>query len=417
MKAVTGYFSSYESVIDWLFVQLPNYQAQGTSAYKPGLDNIIALLEGLGRPQDNFKSIHIAGTNGKGSTAHMLASVYQEANYKVGVFTSPHISDFRERVKINGQMILEAQVIDFVNQTKPIIDELQATFFEITTALAFHIFSTEQVDVAIIETGLGGRLDSTNVLNPELSIITTIGLDHIQFLGNSIELIAKEKAGIIKNNTPVVLGKIRESARVEIQQIAYEKNAVVHFSSDSDFELDLKGEYQKANHGIVLKALEVLQSVFPVSEESIVKGSKKVAVNTNFFGRFQQINESPRVILDAAHNKDGVEAVFQQLAKMSFEKLFCIYGSSNDKDIDAIFDLFPRSAQFSFVEFDSPRSMSISQFKELAVNYNLSANYHKSSTEAYKKVVAKAGANDVILIFGSFYIFSDILKSFHRLNS
>ncbi len=412
MKANTGNFSSYEAVIDWLFVQLPNYQSQGTSAYKPGLDNINALLEGLDCPQDNFKSIHIAGTNGKGSTAHMLASVYQEANYKVGVFTSPHISDFRERVKINGQMISEFQVIDFVNQSRAIIDELQATFFEITTALAFHIFSSEQVDVAIIETGLGGRLDSTNVLKPELSIITTIGLDHTQFLGDTIEEIAKEKAGIIKLNRPLVVGNIPASALLLIQQIANQKNAEIHFLADSNFETDLKGGYQKENHGIVIKALEVLQSVFPVSEEAIITGSKKVAVNTNFYGRFQQIKEFPRVILDAAHNKDGVEAVFQQLAKMSFENLFCIYGSSNDKDLDAIFNLFPKSAQFSFVEFNSPRSMTVSQFQQLALSHHLNADYYQKSMDAYKSVTQKAGENDVILIFGSFYIFSEILKSF-----
>lgn len=414
MKANAEHFNSYEAVIDWLFVQLPNYQAQGTSAYKPGLDTIKALLNSIDNPQNNFKSIHLAGTNGKGSTAHMLASVYQEAAYKVGIFTSPHIIDFRERVKINGEMISRKQVVDFVNQTRAKIDELEATFFEITTALAIHIFAKEQVDIAIIETGLGGRLDSTNVLTPELSIITTIGLDHTQFLGDTIEEIAREKAGIIKQDVPVVLGQIEDPAKHEIMQIAKSLRSQLFYSQEVDFDSDLKGDYQKDNLSLAVSAIKILADILPVANEQIKKGLLKVARHTNFIGRYQQLAQEPRIILDAAHNTDGVVQLIRQVKQENKGQLHMIYGCSADKDMQALFSLFPKEAVYYFCEFDSPRSAKTTVFKELSNAFGLNADHFSSSVKALEVALKKSKQEDTILIFGSFYIMAKIISNFFQ---
>lgn len=410
MKAKSEHFTNYTEVVDWLFVQLPNYQAQGTSAYKPGLDTILKLLASIDDPHKEFKSIHLAGTNGKGSTAHMLSSVYQASGYKVGIFTSPHIQDFRERVKINGELISEGTVIDFVNQTKHTIDSLNATFFEITTALAFHVFAQAKVDMAIIETGLGGRLDSTNVLIPELSVITTIGLDHMQFLGDTIEEIAREKAGIIKDNVPVVLGNIVEVAEREIVHIANSKNSFIYKYKSVDLETDLQGNYQRDNLSVAVKAIEVLNYQFPVDYKIIQKGLSQVTSSTCFLGRYQQIGSDPKVILDAAHNLDGVKELLAQIETENTGDLHCVYGCSADKDLQEVFAVFPKNAKYYFCEFESNRSTKSEQFESLANQFELNAEVFESSLMALEAAKKSASASDTIVVFGSFFIMPPLLQ-------
>jgi dihydrofolate synthase/folylpolyglutamate synthase len=402
-------FTSYEAAVNWLFVQLPNYQKEGLKAYKPGLETILALLLALDSPQDKFKSIHIAGTNGKGSVAHLLAAAYQAAGYKVGIFTSPHITDFRERIKLNGALVREELVLDFVNKNKALIIDLNATFFEITTALAFAVFASEKVDIAIIETGLGGRLDSTNVLQPLVAVITNIGLDHQLFLGDTIELIAAEKAGIIKRETPVVIGIKQKETTAVFERIATEKAAPLYYAAECPYPSDLMGDFQKQNKGTALSVIELTQNDLPISEVQIIKGFLNVAKTTSFKGRFQKLNELPLTILDAAHNVDGVANLMKELDDLDYENLHLIYGASNDKDVQEIFDLLPKSASYYFVEFDSPRSVLKKEFEELGTKNKLSFSTYNGSKIALESAREKAGENDLILIFGSFYIMSEII--------
>ena len=402
-------FESYDAAVSWLFVQLPNYQKEGLKAYKPGLETILALLLAIDDPHNKFKSIHLAGTNGKGSVAHMLASVYQTAGYKVGIFTSPHISDFRERIKINGQLVSEQLVLDFVNQNAPLIQELNATFFEITTALAFSVFAKEQVDLAIIETGLGGRLDSTNVLTPMASVITNIGLDHQQFLGDTLGLIAKEKAGIIKPGVPVIVGKKQEKTEEVFEQVAQKNNSTLLYAVPCDYPSDLLGLFQEENKATVFTTIEILQEELPVRQRDVQEGLLQVAEETNFKGRFQQIGSEPLTILDAAHNLDGVKNLMSELNHLTFDELHLIYGASNDKDVQEIIDLLPKSAHFYFVEFDSPRSVKSDDFEELGKQNKLSFSTYKGSAKALESAQKKATKKDLILLFGSFYIMSEII--------
>ncbi|MEO9534387.1 MAG: folylpolyglutamate synthase/dihydrofolate synthase family protein [Crocinitomicaceae bacterium] len=402
-------FESYDAAVSWLFVQLPNYQKEGLKAYKPGLETILALLLAIDDPHNKFKSIHLAGTNGKGSVAHMLASVYQTAGYKVGIFTSPHISDFRERIKINGQLVSEQLVLDFVNQNAPLIQELNATFFEITTALAFSVFAKEQVDLAIIETGLGGRLDSTNVLTPIASVITNIGLDHQQFLGDTLALIAKEKAGIIKPGVPVIVGKKQKETEEVFEQVAQKNNSTLLYAVPCDYPSDLLGLFQEENKATVFTTIEILQEELPVRQRDVQEGLLQVAEETNFKGRFQQIGSEPLTIVDAAHNLDGVKNLMSELSHLTFDELHLIYGASNDKDVQEIIDLLPKSAHFYFVEFDSPRSVKSDQFEELGKQNKLSVSTYKGSAKALESAQIKATKKDLILLFGSFYIMSEII--------
>ena len=344
-------FGTYEKAIHWLFAQVPNYQAQGASAYKPGLGTIEALLAFLDNPHHKFKSIHVAGTNGKGSTCHMMASIYQQSGYKVGIFTSPHIVDFRERIKINGQVVSEDFVLNFINQTFDQIGKLGASFFEITTAMAFLAFAAENVDVAIVETGLGGRLDATNVLKPELAVITNIGIDHVQFLGDTIPQIAAEKAGIIKEDTPVLMGRKQTETLSVFDDKAKSCNVQINYARAQEFKTDLVGRFQAENMNTAVCAVELLQSTFQVGQDAISKGLLQVVRNTNFSGRFQIIHEHPKVIVDAAHNPAGLELVLAELNELEFETLRLVYGSSNDKDLHAIFKLLPRTANYYFTEF------------------------------------------------------------------
>jgi dihydrofolate synthase/folylpolyglutamate synthase len=409
---VTERLRDYDTVIDWLFNQLANYQQQGTSAYKPGLTTIKSLLAKLGNPQNDFPSIHIAGTNGKGSVTHMIASIYQENGYKTGVFTSPHIVDFRERIKVNGQLIDKDFVLDFVNKNKALIEDLGATFFEITTAMAFLAFKQEEVDIAIIETGLGGRLDSTNVLFPELSIITNIGIDHTQFLGNTLTEIATEKGGIIKENIPVLVGDDQQETRLVFERISQEKEAPLHYPLDEEVETDLLGRFQKSNAKLAYSAVRILNNRFNIVDDKVVAGLNKVAENTKLIGRFQLLQDEPKVILDAAHNPAGIKNLLKEVSHFNFDKLQLIYGGSNDKDVDEIFSILPKEANYYFTEFDSSRSLQKSDFDRIGQLYGLSYSTHSSPEHALCQAKTDSGKSSLILVFGSFFIMKDILEMF-----
>jgi dihydrofolate synthase/folylpolyglutamate synthase len=397
-------FKTYEEVIEWLFVQLPNYQSQGASAYKPGLDNISALLDGISNPQEKIETIHIAGTNGKGSVAHMLAAIYQSNEYKVGIFTSPHIADFRERIKVNGELISKDFVLNFVNQHRELIDTIGATFFEINTAMAFKAFADEAVDIAIIETGLGGRLDSTNVLKPKLSVITSIGIDHAEFLGDSLREIAKEKGGIIKPNIPVVIGAEQVEVVEELSLIAIDKKAEIHYPDHEAYEIDLLGMYQQSNAGIAVKAAQVIRTSFPLDDEKIAYGLSHISELTGLKGRFQLLQREPIVIMDAAHNPAGIKGLLNEINELSFEKLHMVYGSSNDKDLNAVFEVLPQEASYYFTEFESKRSTQSEKFNELAVRHHLNHSIFKDPKDALSTAISASTSKDLIMIFGSFYM-------------
>jgi len=407
---VTEGLNDYDSVIDWLFNQLANYQQQGTSAYKPGLTTIKSLLEELGNPQDDFPSIHIAGTNGKGSVTHMIASIYQENGYKTGIFTSPHIIDFRERIKVNGQLIDKQFVLDFVDTNKALIEELGASFFEITTAMAFLAFKKEGVDIAIIETGLGGRLDSTNVIIPELSIITNIGIDHTQFLGNTLTEIATEKGGIIKENVPVLIGDEQQETRLVFERLTQEREAALHYPVNNDVDTDLLGRFQESNCRLAYSAVQILANKFKIEESKVITGLRSVIQNTGLIGRFQLLESAPKVILDAAHNPAGIKNLLNELSLMEFDRLHLIYGGSNDKDIQDIFTMLPNDASYYFTEFDSLRSLTPDAFEEIGNELNLHYSIHSSADDALYAAKKNANHDDLILIFGSFFIMKDILE-------
>ena len=340
---------NYQQTVNWMFNQLPMYQLQGASAYKKDLTNTHLLVAHLDNPQEKLKCIHVAGTNGKGSTSHMLASILQEAGFKVGLYTSPHLKDFRERIKINGKDISEEFVTDFINVHKIFFESNDMSFFEMTVGLAFDYFTKEKVDIAVIEVGMGGRLDATNIVTPLVSVITNIGLDHTQFLGNTIELIAFEKAGIIKAEIPVVIGEYISQSKPVFLAKAKEGNSQIYFASElisENYPSDLIGDYQIQNKKTVVQTIAVLnqQNKFKISLENIKSGLLNVSKNTGFKGRWQQIGKSPKVICDTAHNKHGLEVVLHQIEKEVFETLHIVLGVVNDKDLDEILPLFPKKA-------------------------------------------------------------------------
>ncbi|MBK9190865.1 MAG: bifunctional folylpolyglutamate synthase/dihydrofolate synthase [Crocinitomicaceae bacterium] len=402
---------NYQETVSWLFDQLPNYQLQGTSAYKPGLQNIEKLLDLTGHPEKDLRFFHVAGTNGKGSVSNMLASIMQEHEYKTGLFTSPHLHDFRERIRINGEMISEKFVIDFVARFKDTWKEIQPSFFEITTAMAFSAFKENGCEICIIETGLGGRLDSTNIITPEVSIVTNIGLEHTQFLGDSLEKIAYEKAGIIKPNVPVVIGEWDNETKPVFERAASFINAPLHHATPvSGIESDLQGRFQQKNIATVFKVIEVLRAAgWNFIPQKVSDGLMHVSQNTKFKARFQKLQDKPTVIVDAAHNVDGVRTLFAEIAQMNFEKLHLIYGAANDKDLKSIFKLFPKDATYYFSEFDSKRSVHTDDFIELAGEFNLDADFFSYSGDAIAAAYQSTNENDLIIIFGSFYLVQEFV--------
>ncbi|MCF6306565.1 MAG: bifunctional folylpolyglutamate synthase/dihydrofolate synthase [Flavobacteriaceae bacterium] len=404
---------NYSETINWLFSQLPMYQRIGAAAYKVDLSNTLKLTNYLNEPQDSFKSVHVAGTNGKGSTSHMLASVLQEAGYKVGLYTSPHLKDFRERIKINGKMISEEFVIDFVAEHQSFFEENQLSFFEMTVGLAFDYFRKEKVAIAIIEVGLGGRLDSTNVITPEVSVITNIGLDHTRFLGETMQKIASEKAGIIKAAIPVVIGETTSETKKVFQEIASERGSLIVFSEEEtllEYKTDLLGDYQIKNVQTAVETIKILQEKgWNISEEDIKKGFLNVVSNTGLQGRWQVLQENPKVICDTAHNKEGLVLVMEQLQKEDYKKLYIVLGVVDDKNLETILPLFPKEAIYYFCKPDVIRGLNVSILNTKAKQFGLLGSSYNSVYEAYTEALNQSEKGDVIFIGGSTFVVAEVL--------
>lgn len=402
---------NYKETLDWLFNQLAAYQKVGKSAYKADLSNITKLAGYLNNPHEKFKSIHVGGTNGKGSSSHMLASVLQEAGYKVGLYTSPHLKDFRERIKINGDMISEYHVVDFVENHQSFFIENTLSFFEMTVGMAFDYFANEQVDIAIIEVGLGGRLDATNIITPEVSLITNIGIDHTFFLGNELKSIAWEKAGIIKKNVPVVISE----TQIETQEVFKEKSISVNSKllfADQEimnkYKTDLLGDYQKRNVKGVVTVINQLNN-FDVSASDIELGLLSTVNNTGLLGRWQIVQNKPKVICDTAHNKEGLELTMCQLLKEPCEELRIVFGVVSDKDLASVLPLLPKKAHYYFCSPNIARAMSVEALYAAAVDFGLSGVKYNSVNEAFNASVNHSFQNDVIYVGGSTFVVAEII--------
>lgn len=403
---------TYQQTIDWLFKQLPMYQTQGASAYKKDLTNTILLAEHLNHPEKKLKCIHVAGTNGKGSTSHLLASVYQVAGYKVGLYTSPHLKDFRERIKINGKEISEEFVVDFVAKNKSFFEENQLSFFEMTVGLAFDYFTKQKTDINIIEVGMGGRLDSTNIITPLVSVITNIGLDHTQFLGTTLEAIAFEKAGIIKPKIPVVIGEYTDETKPIFIEKASKTNSEIYFASDTiteTFPSTLLGDYQTANKRTVQQTISVLENELAISEIHIKNGFINVIKNTGLQGRWQQLGNNPKVICDTAHNSHGLKIVLNQIQKEKFDVLHFVLGVVNDKDLEEILPLFPKNAKYYFCRPNIPRGLDEEILREKASKFNVIGISYNSVSDAYADALKNADKNDLIYIGGSTFVVAEVL--------
>lgn len=404
---------NYKETLDWMFAQLPMFQRQGKTAFKKDLTNSLDFSKHLNYPEKKFKSIHVAGTNGKGSTSHMLASVLQEAGYKVGLYTSPHLKDFRERIKINGKEINEDDVVNFIEKNTSFLTEHKLSFFEMTVGLAFDCFAKHKVDVAIIEVGLGGRLDSTNIITPEVSVITNIGFDHTQFLGETLPEIAFEKAGIIKNGVPVVIGEFQEEIFPIFEKIANEKESSLFLAASNDqnnYQSDLKGIYQVHNIKTAVQTIAILKTKgFNISEENIENGLQKVVENTKLLGRWQILKVQPKVICDTGHNKEGLQYVFKQLQQESFQKLHIVLGVVNDKDLNSILPLFPKNANYYFCKPNIPRGLSEEELQVQCLKFGLIGKVYTSVNEAYNEALKSAKINDLIFIGGSTFVVAEVL--------
>lgn len=405
---------NYQETVNWMFNQLPIYQLQGAIAYKKDLTNTILLVNYLGNPEKEISCIHVAGTNGKGSTSHMLASILQESGYKVGLYTSPHLKDFRERIKINGEEISEDFVCDFINTHKHFFETNELSFFEMTVGLAFDYFKKQKADIAIIEVGMGGRLDSTNIITPLISVITNIGLDHTQFLGNTLESIATEKAGVIKANIPVVIGEYTSETKPIFIDIAKKNNSEIYFASETiqeTFPSELKGNYQNQNKKTVLQTIQILnyQRKFKVSEENIKNGLLHVVKNTGLHGRWQQLNDTPKVICDTAHNKHGLTIVLNQIKNEKYDALHIVLGVVNDKDLEEILPLFPKNATYYFCKPNIPRGLDAEVLYQKANEFELKGQVFNSVSEAYNKAFQTASTSDFIYVGGSTFVVAEIL--------
>ncbi len=402
---------TYAATLDWMFQQLPMYQQKGSLAYKDKLDNVISFSKVLGNPEKKFKSIHVAGTNGKGSSSHMLASILQQAGYKVGLYTSPHLKDFRERIKINGEKVSEDYIQKFVDVNKNFLDQNELSFFEMTVGMAFNYFAKEKVDIAVIEVGLGGRLDSTNIITPEISLITNIGLDHVQILGNTLQKIALEKAGIIKKNIPVVISEKQPETEVIFRMIAAQKNSKIIFAEDIDiknYETDLLGSYQKKNCKGVVAVLNELKG-FKIQDKHIEVGLKNTVTNTGLLGRWQVLGENPKIICDTAHNKEGLTLVMQQIEKLGFSQVHFVLGFVNDKSLDDVLPLFPKEAEYYFVRPNIPRGLSADELKAIASNFNLKGKVFKSVGKGLEAAVKNAKPRDLVYVGGSTFVVAEVV--------
>ncbi|WP_420574806.1 bifunctional folylpolyglutamate synthase/dihydrofolate synthase [Kordia sp.] len=399
---------------EWLQEQFESsYQKKGASNDDTAWDliKITNFTKHLKSPEKAFKSVHVAGTNGKGSTSHMIASILQEAGYKVGLYTSPHLKDFRERIRVNGEMILKESAIKFVKENKSYIETEKLSFFEMTAAMAFDYFAKQKVDIAIIEVGLGGRLDSTNIITPEVSVITNIGLDHVKFLGNTLPKIASEKAGIIKKNIPVVIGEYHKETFPVFIEKAKGENAAIYLAEKTIQEIyktDLLGDYQQKNYKSAVQAIRLLKG-FQIQEKQIKNGLLNTVRNTNLQGRWQIIAEKPKTICDTAHNKEGLEITMRQLQKEKFETLRLVFGVVNDKNLEDILPLLPKKAIYYFCAPKINRSLEVLELQRKANEYGLVGNVYDSVSEAYGNARIKAAKHDVIYIGGSSFVVAEIV--------
>lgn len=427
---------NYNETLNWMFNKLPMYQRIGAAAYKADLNNTIDILNYLDNPQNSFKSVHIAGTNGKGSVSHSLASVFQEAGYKTGLYTSPHLRDFRERIRINGSMISEEEVVKFIDEHKKKLDELELSFFEMTVAMAFDYFRKEKVDIAIIEVGMGGRLDSTNVIMPELSVITNISLDHVKFLGENERAIAAEKAGIIKKETAVVIGETQEESKDVFIQKAEENNSEIYFADKiihcekqdvysidyqifnilknnqlylKDLKFPLLGNYQKKNLATIICSLDILRDKFKIEDTHIYEGLSNLVKSTGLMGRWQILSRQPLVVADTGHNVAGINEIINQLSETKYSKLHFVLSVVNDKDIEGILQLLPKEAEYYFCKADIPRGLDAGILAEKANSCGLKGSVYNSVTEAYKSALGNAKDDDLVFVGGSNFTVAEVI--------
>jgi dihydrofolate synthase/folylpolyglutamate synthase len=426
---------NYQQTIDYLFHRLPMFSRLGTAAFKADLTNTIKLCQALGSPEQSFKSIHVAGTNGKGSTSHMLAATLQTAGYKTGLYTSPHLKDFRERIKVNGEMVEESFVIQFTEQIKPLIEEIEPSFFEITVAMAFTWFAQQKVDIAVIEVGLGGRLDSTNIITPELAIITNIGYDHMNLLGDTLHKIAGEKAGIIKQGIPVVVGETLPETKPVFEEKAFELNAPIYYAHENkwvadwhqvssqlkvniadkrtderkEYSLELTGLYQVQNLLTVLEAIYLLTKMgWKIQEKHIKYALENIRRLTGLHGRWEVIHDRPYTVLDVAHNEDGIKQVAGQLEHCNFQKLRIVIGMVKDKDISAVLSLLPKYAQYYFTKAQIPRALPEQELALNAADYDLKGHAFATVIEAVQHAIDDAHEDDMILICGSVFVVGEV---------
>ncbi|MDX8340658.1 folylpolyglutamate synthase/dihydrofolate synthase family protein [Draconibacterium sp. IB214405] len=429
----------YKATLDFLFSQLPMFQRSGPAAYKNTLENTLKLDENYGHPHRKYKTIHVAGTNGKGSVSHMLAAILQATGYKTGLYTSPHLKDFRERIKIDGETIPETVVTNWVSNfiTNNELWKIQPSFFELTVALAFDYFAEQEVDVAIMEVGLGGRLDSTNIITPDVSVITNIGLDHVNLLGDTLEKIAAEKAGIIKTDVPVVIGTTQDATKPVFEQKAEQVGAPIYFA-DQEYEvpyslmgtdgkqhlhvekngtaafkelkLDLLGQYQHKNIPAVLKSVEILnEKGYAITEESLRKGLAAVISTTGLLGRWQVLGNNPLIVCDTGHNEDGIKAIIAQLKNTAYKQLFFIFGTVGDKDPGKVLALLPKQAKYYFVKAPIARAMDAAELANRAAECGLKGEAYPSVIEAYKEAKNEADKNDLIFVGGSTFVVAEVL--------
>lgn len=426
---------NYTESIEYLYTRLPMFSRVGAAALKPGLDNTIALCAELGNPQKEFKSVHVGGTNGKGSVSHMLAAIMQTAGFKTGLYTSPHLYDFRERIRINGTMIPEHAVVDFVHRIQPQIDQLDPSFFEITVAMAFDYFAKEKVDIAIIEVGLGGRLDSTNIITPELAVITNIGYDHMNLLGNTLPEIAGEKAGIIKTEIPVVIGEHQETTDTVFREKAEAANAALFFAADhfsiqsyklhpdklvvqleekdleqvQELELDLPGLYQLNNVQTVMMAVEILQQEgWQVTDEQVTTALRNVKGLTGLMGRWDVLRTEPLLVVEVAHNVDGMQQMLRHLQEQKFQDLHLVVGMVKDKDISSVLQLLPREAHYYFTQANIPRALEAGALQQQAAQMGLNGAVFPGVNNAIDAALQSAAPNDLVLVCGSIFLAGEV---------
>ena len=397
---------NYKDTLKYLFSQLPMYQRTGAAAYKKDIGNIIEACNLLDNPHKKFKSIHIAGTNGKGSTAHLISSILQEAGFKTGLYTSPHLKDFRERIKINGVKISENDVISFVTTNKKNFEKINMSFFEYTVALAFDHFAKEKVDIAIIETGLGGRLDSTNIISPEISVITNIGYDHMNLLGNTLEQIAIEKAGIVKEKTPVLIGRKQIETETVFEEKASQKNTSVFYAKQNEVKFNVPN-YQKENINTSISAIKILD--WKISNQEINDGIKNVNQNTGLRGRWETLSKNPKIICDTGHNVDGISNIINQLKQIKFNKLHIVFGTVNDKKINDILNLLPKDAKYYFCKAKIDRALNADKLKSIANEYKLIGESFESVEKALLNAKNNAKKEDLIFIGGSTFVVAEVI--------